>query len=122
MKFKNQMTISGKIIQILPAETVGQNGKAKQTFVLETEGQYPKKIAFDVWEDKVALGEGENVTLQVNIESREYNGKWYTNISAWKKDSQGAAGAPAPAATPVQQAPAVLQGGAPVGTGEPLPF
>jgi hypothetical protein len=102
---------------------------------LETDGQYPKKIAFDVWEDKVALAEDEKVTLQVNIESREYNGKWYTNISAWKKDSQGAA---APAAAPVQQAPAAAQnpldfnvfgapntvpGGAPIGDQEDsLPF
>jgi hypothetical protein len=89
------MTISGKIIQVLPAESVGQSSKSKQTFVLETEGQYPKKIAFDVWENKIELALGETVTVAVNIESREYNGKYFTNISGWKKE-----GASAPASAP----------------------
>ena len=94
------MTISGKIIQVLPAESVGQNAKSKQTFVLETEGQYPKKIAFDVWENKIALEMGENVTVSINIESREYNGKFFTNISGWKKEGASAPQSSAPSSAP----------------------
>jgi len=100
------MTLSGKIIHVLPAESVGQSGKSKQTFVLETEGQYPKKIAFDVWENKIELSLNEVVTVAVNIESREYNGKYFTNISGWKKEGASAAPALAPqgATLPPQQA------------------
>ena len=51
------------------------------------EGQYPKKICFMVWSDKIdefAIKEGEILVISVDIESREYNGRWYTDVKAWK--------------------------------------
>jgi hypothetical protein len=126
------MTISGKIIQVLPAESVGQSSKSKQTFVLETEGQYPKKIAFDVWENKIELALGEVVTVAVNIESREYNGKYFTNISGWKKEGATAPSAPQGAtlhrtpdfmpAPALVSAPAPTSSFVPQGPSEELPF
>lgn len=83
------MELSGKIIQILPEES-GQSARGewrKQQYILETEGQYPKKVCFMAWGDKIdefALKEGEELTLSINIESREYNGKWYTDVKAWQ--------------------------------------
>jgi hypothetical protein len=119
------MTISGKIIQALPAETVGQSGKSKQTFVLETEDKFPKKIAVQVWEDKVALAVGETVTLHVNIESREWNGRFFTDISVWKKEGASAPAqapsAPQGATLPPKAPAPMLAGGAPEGESE-LPF
>lgn len=113
------MNISGTVIQILPAETVGQNSKTKQTFIIETEGQYPKKVAIEVWEDKVAMAMGEKVTLATNPESREYNNKWYTSIVAWRKEGAArpvAAGVPpsAPAQAPSGPPPAPSSAPAPV--------
>jgi hypothetical protein len=119
------MTLSGKIIHVLPAESVGQSGKSKQTFVLETEGQYPKKIAFDVWENKIELSLNEVVTVAVNIESREYNGKYFTNISGWKKEGASSAPASAPQGAtlpPQQAAPAPTPSFVPQGPSEELPF
>ena len=83
------MEITGKIIQILPAETgEGRNGPwKKQNFVIETEEQYPRKVCITVWGDKVNLNnfsENELVTASINIESREYNGRWYTDVKAWR--------------------------------------
>ena len=50
--------------------------------------QYPKKICFSVWGDKTAevkqLTVGEDVTVSFNLESREYNQRWYTEARAWK--------------------------------------
>ena len=83
------MELEGKIIQILP-ETSGQSARGewrKQQYILETEGQYPKKVCFMVWGDKIgefSIKEGEELTLSINIESREYNGKWYTDVKAWQ--------------------------------------
>ena len=115
------MTLSGKIIHVLPAESVGQSGKSKQTFVLETEGQYPKKIAFDVWENKIELSLNEVVTVAVNIESPEYYGMYFTNISGWKKE--GVSSAPQGATLPPQQAaPAPTPSFVPQGPSEELPF
>ncbi|MCD4736734.1 MAG: DUF3127 domain-containing protein [Bacteroidales bacterium] len=90
------MEIAGKIHQILPEETgEGRNGPwRKQNFILETQEQYPKKVCITVWGDKIDLKtvhENDPVTVNINIESREFNGRWYTDVKAWrivKEDSQ----------------------------------
>ena len=89
--------IKGKIIEILP-ERSGQSAKGewrKQEYILETGSNYPKKICFMAWGDKIGefnLQQGENVEVSVDLESREYNGRWYTDVKAWKvsKDGMGA--------------------------------
>ena len=83
------MEITGKLIQILPEETgEGRNGPwKKQNFIIETQEQYPKKVCIVVWGDKINLSEykeGEMVTVSINIESREWNGKWFTDVKAWR--------------------------------------
>ena len=88
------MEISGKIIELLP-EKSGQSANGewrKQEFILETEAQYPKKICFMVWGDKIddfKIQQGENLSVSIDIESREYNGRWYTDVKAWKVSRHG---------------------------------
>ncbi len=89
------MEISGKIVQVLPEVTgEGRNGTwKKQDFVIETEDQYPKKVCISVWGDKIDLksfAENDAVTVSINIESREYNGRWYTDVKAWRLVKQSA--------------------------------
>jgi hypothetical protein len=82
--------ISGKVIQLLPEQSgTGKNGKwLRQDFVIETEEQFPRKICFAAWGDKVsqvkALQCDARIKVSFNIESREYNGKWYTDLRIWK--------------------------------------
>ena len=88
------MEIRGKIIELLP-EKAGQSangGWRKQEYVLETDGQYPKKICFMAWGDKIDqfnIKQGETVEVSVDLESREYNGRWYTDVKAWKVSKYG---------------------------------
>lgn len=83
------LEISGKVIQILPLQT-GQgkvNEWRKQEFILETQTQYPKKLCIALWGERIdqaRLMEGELITASLDIESREFNGRWYTDIRAWK--------------------------------------
>jgi hypothetical protein len=91
------MEISGTVISILPLQTgQGKNGVwKKQEFILETPGQYPKKVCVSLWGEKVdeiKISANDKITASINIESREYNGRWYTDVRAWKvvKQSQGA--------------------------------
>lgn len=88
------MEIQGRIIQVLPLQSgvskaSGKDWK-KQEYILETfDAQYPRKICFNLWGDnvdRVALQVGEDVTVQVDIESREFNGRWYTDVKAWRVD------------------------------------
>ena len=89
------MEINGKIIELLP-EKSGESAKGpwrKQEYILETEGQYPKKVCFMAWSDKIdefAIKEGESLVVTVDLESREYNGRWYTDVMAWKVTRTGA--------------------------------
>ncbi len=91
------MEISGRITQILPLQSgEGRNGPwRKQEFIIETDGQYPRKVCIAVWGDKIdqfTLKEGERVRASVNIESREFNGRWYTDVKAWRLEQDEAQG------------------------------
>ena len=83
------MEIQGKVSQLLQLQTgAGKNGQwRKQDFILETEGQVSRKICFSLWGEKIdqfSLSTGETVTVSFDLESREYNGRWYTDAKAWK--------------------------------------
>lgn len=83
------MEITGTVVSLLPPQSgAGKNGTwKKQEFILETPGQYPKKVCLSLWGEKVdetRLNVGEKITASINIESREYNGRWYTDVRAWK--------------------------------------
>lgn len=86
------MEIKGKIILALPEQTgvskSGNNWK-KREYVLETIETYPRKVHFDFFgerADQYPLNVGDVVTLSFDIESREYNGRWYTGIRGWKAE------------------------------------
>lgn len=89
------LEISGKLIQILPLQSgTGKNGNwQKQDFVIETSEQYPKKVCFSAWADKAdlvkTLSPGTTVKVAFNAESREFNGKWYTDLRIWKLETGG---------------------------------
>ena len=102
------MELKGKVIQILPAQTgMGKKGQwKKQEFILETQAQYPKKVCLSAWGDKIDqfnLAEGEIVNVSVDLESREYNGRWYTDARAWKLEKGGSAAVSAP--PPISEEP-----------------
>ncbi len=90
------MEISGTILSVLPEQSgEGRNGPwRKQDFIIETGGQFPRKVCVSVWGDKIdqfGVKEGEHITASVNIESREFNGRWYTDVKAWKIGRQQSA-------------------------------
>jgi hypothetical protein len=91
------MEIIGKVAQLLPLVTgQGRNGEwRKQEFIIEiADGQFPKKICFSLWGDKIdqaGLTLNETVKVFFDIESREYNTRWFTEAKAWRVEKQGAA-------------------------------
>jgi len=87
------MEISGKVIAVLPQTSgEGRNGTWRsQDFVIETGDQYPKKVCLNLFNDKIdqfPIALNEIVTVSFDVESREYNGRWYTNLRAWKVEKQ----------------------------------
>ena len=125
------MEITGKIIaKLQPQSGVSKNGNnwSKQEYVLETQESFPKKVHFDFFGERANqynLEVGQMVKLSFDIESREYNGRWFTSIRGWEAETVDAAAAPAaapfePAATPgAVPPPPAMQ---PSDPNEDLPF
>jgi hypothetical protein len=92
------MEIKGRVTHILPEQSgEGRNGTwRKQEYVIEIPGTYPKSVCFDIWGaniDAFAIKQGEEINVSFDLESREYNGRWFTNVKAWKisRDQQAPA-------------------------------
>ena len=83
------MEMTGIVIAVLPERSgVSQRGEWKsQSFVIETQEQYPKKMAFDVFgADRIAqfnIQGGELITVQFDIDAHECQGRWFNSIRAW---------------------------------------
>lgn len=87
------MAIRGKVIHVgQPQSGTSKAGKpwSKQEFAIETEGQYPKKVAFGVMNNKFTMNIGDVVEVEVDAQSREYQGKWYTELTCWRCNNLGA--------------------------------
>jgi hypothetical protein len=101
-KNKSKMKISGRITVVLPLqEGTSTNGAwSKQTAIVEeSEGQYPQSLAFDMFKDKiVALTVGQQVEVDFDTKAREYQGKWFNNVNAWKVTVIGQSAPAAPVA------------------------
>ena len=87
------------------------------------EGSFARKICvtfFNKPEDVARLKEGAAYTVSVNIESREYNGRWYTDIRAWRiQPKQAESAAPMPDMPPIPEEPSYASSPAEV---DDLPF
>jgi len=91
------LTISGEVTNVLAEETgTGRNGPwRKQAFILKTEGEYPKEICVIQWGDSIdrfAVQAGEIITAHIDIQSREFKGRWFTDVKAWKIERKDAGG------------------------------
>ncbi len=91
------MQLAAKLTQLLPIQSgTGKNGEwIKQDIIVEIDTQYPKKVCISIWGDKInerQLQIGNLLKIDFDIESREYNSKWYTDIKAWKIEVAGTCG------------------------------
>jgi hypothetical protein len=100
------LELSGRLVTVMPEQTGnGRNGVwKKQDFVIELAGPYPKKVCMTAWGEKadtlLEVSTGDELKVSFDIESREYNGRWYTDLKAWKIEAQAAGGQPQAQQTP----------------------
>ena len=101
------MDFEGTVLTVLPV-VKGTNARGewiKQEVIFEQPGEFNRKICVGFWGDKAAeagtLRPGEVVNISANVESREFNGRWYTDVRAWRMTRKApAAAALAPDALP----------------------
>ncbi len=98
------MEFEGVVWRVLPQikGTSARGEWVKQEVVFELPGEFNRKICVGFWGDKAQeaamLKPGETITVSANVESREYNGRWYTEVRAWRINRKSAA-EPQPMAT-----------------------
>lgn len=82
------MEITGKVLEVLPLQSgQGQKGEwKKQEVVFDQGGKFPKKVLISFWNDlaNTKFTVGQTMNLTVDCESREFNGRWYTDVKCWK--------------------------------------
>ena len=123
------LEITGKVMNVLPTQSGnGKNGEwVKNFFVIQTQGEYPKMVCFSVmgrdrWE-KMNIQVGMTYNVSFDVESREWNGKYFTDLSAWKAvnlDAGQSTLTQQPAASPSPQ-PAPANGVSPFPTADAQP-
>lgn len=116
------LELEGKIIEIIP-EITGQSQKGawvSQDFVLQTQEDYPKTICFSIFgRDKITeanLSIGDVVNIGINIESRNFKGRYYTSVKAWRVRKIGST------AQQTQKDAPQHQNASTVDAGDDLPF
>ena len=104
------MEIIGKVVRLgnLTEGTSARGPWRKQELIIETEEQYPRTVCLICWTNQIdeiqKFAPGQTIKAQIEISSREFNGKWYTDVRVWRFDPVGATTAPVAApAQPVQQ-------------------
>lgn len=99
------MEITGKVVRLgnLVEGTSARGPWRKQELIIETEEQYPRTVCLICWTNQIdeiqKFAPGQTIKAQIEISSREFNGKWYTDVRVWRFDPVGAA---APMSTPNQ--------------------
>lgn len=121
------MQLTAKLAAILPEQSgTGKNGTwKKQDIIVETDGQYPKKICISLWGEKYdrnLLKIGSRLTISFDIESREFNGKWYTDVKGWKVEGVNDGGASYAQDAPSYAPPAYEREGESVISNDDCPF
>ena len=100
------MEIIGKVVRLgtLTEGTSARGPWRKQELIIETEEQYPRTVCLICWTNQIdeiqKFAPGQTIKAQIEISSREFNGKWYTDVRVWRFDPVGAT---APAAAPAEQ-------------------
>ena len=103
------MEITGKVVQLgtLIEGNSPRGPWKKQELIIETLEQYPKKICLMCWNERVndanSFFVGQTIKAQIRIDSREFNGKWYTDVTAFRLDLDQPTAQPA--AQPMNQMP-----------------
>ena len=110
------MELQGKVIAALPERSgVSARGEWKsQEFVIEyQEGQYPRKMVFNVWGadrlQRFNIQIGQTVLVAFDIDAREWNGRWFTDIRAFDVRQVDPNAAPVAQSAPVMQSVPVAE-------------
>lgn len=88
--------LTGSIKKIFDTQTF-PSGFSKREFVVSAQdGSFVQDIKFDCLKEKAEIlgdvSEGDEVTVHFDIGGREYNGRYFVNLNAWRLEKGNAGG------------------------------
>ena len=93
------LDITGKLHKVFDTEQKTESFKARE-FVIETQGEYPQFVKFQLTQDRCDLiencKEGDSLKVHFDLRGREWQGKYFTNLNAWKIEAEGDMSRPTP--------------------------
>jgi hypothetical protein len=94
--------MKGAIKLINPVKVISDKFSVRE-FVITTADKYPQEVIFQTVNDKMDIiapyGQGQEVTVSFNVRGREYNGRYYNTLDAWKVQGEAAA----PSQQPIEE-------------------
>ena len=92
------LDITGRLHKVFDTEQKTESFKARE-FVIETQGEYPQFVKFQLTQDRCDLienyKEGDGLKVHFDLRGREWQGKYFTNLNAWKIEAEGDMSQPA---------------------------
>jgi hypothetical protein len=94
----SELTMKGAIKLINPIKVISDKFSVREFVITTPDAKYPQEVIFQTVNDKMDViapyGQGQVVTVSFNVRGREYNGKYYNTLDAYKVQGEGAAPAP----------------------------
>ena len=94
--------VEGKLHKKYETENKTDSFQAREFVILVESGNYPQYVKFQLVQDRCALldayEEGEEIKVHFDLRGREWQGKYFTNLNAWRLEKASAAAAPEPPA------------------------
>ena len=101
--------VTGKLHKVFETESKTATFQAREFVLMIEDGKYPQHIKFQLTQDRCQIidpyEEGQVVKVYFDLRGREWNGKYFTNLNAWKLEQATDEGNTAPVTdeTPVFQ-------------------
>jgi len=94
----SELTIKGAIKLINPVKVISDKFSVREFVIVTGDAKYPQEVIFQTVNDRMDViapyGEGQQVTVSFNVRGREYNGKYYNTLDAYKVQGESVASAP----------------------------
>lgn len=117
--------VVGRLHKVYDTEKKTDSFQARE-FVIEVDGNYPQFVKFQLVQDRCALidtyKEGDTIKVHFDLRGREWQGKYFTNLNAWRVEAGQAAAASAPPPPPAAEGAFPTVSDAPASAEDDLPF
>lgn len=101
----SELTMKGAIKLINPIKVISDKFSVREFVITTPDAKYPQEVIFQTVNDRMDViapyGVGQEVTVSFNVRGREYNGKYYNTLDAYKV--QGDVATPAPSVQPIEE-------------------